>query len=614
MLGTNVKYIIFVLCIMVSTRARQAQIQQEMEEKAQDALNWKKYYSQHSFKYNRGRLVKRIMAKKRVLLKTLKKYQLVQFYKENTTADNKKYLKEEEQFLNALEKSPIPSYVNETVNIVANDMKNLLIGNTQSPVINPEKIDVRVNVKCPTGGVEAQDDNEEGEDFVDDEYVEDFDDGVEETKTDDLDIDNDNVFMDDDVEPSPPTPPPAKKKRKKAPKYVPYTLADGLKDIANGKKINGNPISKSTVIGNQGNLRRLVELLNCGNDIVACLRKTRNMKMIQYKIVDGKKVLRENKNKQAYGLVKAMFRYSPRFKQMMGEKAVERWSEEFDKIMDWWRKKDKKKRTVTSALKWTEILKVLPIRKKEYDDAKKQYLRVKKEVERNKDKSKTAVLRQALRTAGNNFNRANMLYLIVALYTLQPPRRLNVYRKMRVVDTIPVKNTVGKKGIQYLVKDPDTKQIESYYGVKNSVFVLQDYKTNDKYYQQRFALNRRALPSALGSYGKLRNIINQSLNDYVSKNGKRRQWLIVNPNDRPYKDLENTYQSAFRTPELIEENDGENVTANTLRHSYITYQTLEKKLTEPELKQLALLMLHSEKTQKESYLQLLDKYIPPEFS
>jgi hypothetical protein len=78
--------------------------------------------------------------------------------------------------------------------------------------------------------------------------------------------------------------------------------------------------------------------------------------------------------------------------------------------------------------------------------------------------------------------------------------------------------------------------------------------------------------------------------------------------------MENLYQAAFRTPELIEANDGENVTANTLRHSFITYQTLEKNLTAPELKQLALLMLHSEKTQKESYLQLLSAYISPEFS
>ncbi len=606
---------------MVSTRARRAQQQQELEEKAQDALSWRKYYTQNSFRYNRGRLVKRIVAKKRVLLKTLKKYQLVQFYKENTTAPNKKYLKEEEQFLNALEKTPLNSYINETVNTVANDLKNMLVGNTHSPIINPDKIDVRVNVRCPTGGVEAQENNFIQGDIVDDDYQEDFNDGVEEAKTDDLDIDDDDDDDDDDdydVEPLPPTPPPtaAKKKRKRAPKakYVPFSLADGLNAIANGKLINGNPIAKSTIAGNQGNLRRLVELLNCGDDLVACLRKTRNMKMIQYKIVDGKKVLRENRNKQAYGLVKALFRYSPRFKKMMGEKAVEKWTEEFDNIMNWWRKKDKKKRTVTAALKWTEILKVLPIRKKEFDEAKKKYLRVKKEVERNKDKKRGSILRQALRTASNEFNKANMLYLIVGLYTLQPPRRLNTYTKMRVVDTIPVRNTVGKKGIQYLIIDPDTKKIESYYGVKNSVFVFQDYKTNDKYFQQRFALSRRALPSALGSYGKLRNIINQSLKDYVTKDGERRKWLIVNPNtEKPYKTLESTYQAAFRIPELIEENDGENVTANTLRHSYITYQTLDKKLLPQELRQLALLMLHSEKTQKESYLLLLNKYIFPEF-
>ncbi len=603
---------------MVNTRAAQAQLQQETEEKAQDALNWRKYYTQHSFKYNRGRLVKRIISKKRVLLKTLKKYQLVKFYKENTTAENKTYLKQEEDFLGALERTPIPKYVNETVNTVANDMKNMLIGNTDSAMINPEKIDVRVNVRCPGGGVEEEEDNEMTNDYVDDDYQENFDDGVEEKKTDDLDIDDDDMGLGlgDDVEPLPATPPPAKKKkRKKAPKYVPFTLADGLKAIANGKLINGNPISKSTVDGNQRNLKRIVELLGCGDDLVVCMKKTRNMKLLQYKVVNGQKVLRENKNKQAYGLIKAMFRYSPRFKKMMGEKAVEKWTEEFDAIMDWWRKKDKKKRTVTAALDWTQILKVLPLRKKEFEEAKKKYLRVKKEVEKNKDKKRANVLRQALRTAANNYNRANMLYLIVALYTLQPPRRLNAYNKMLVVDNIPVRNTVGKKGIKYLLKDPNTGEVESYYGVKNSVFVFQAYKTNDKYFQQRFALNRRQLPSALGSYGKLRNIINLSLKDYVTKDGERRKWLIVNPNtNRPYKTMENLYQAAFRTPELIQANDGENVTANTLRHSFITYQTLEKNLTEPELKQLALLMLHSEKTQKESYLQLLNKYIPPEFS
>jgi len=598
---------------MVTTRKARAKQQEQLLEKARDALSWRKYYNQHSFKYNRDRLVKRIMAKKRVLLRTLKKYQLVKFYKENTTEDNKKYLKTEEDFLGALERTPLNNYINETVNVVANDMKNLLIGNTDSPIINPDRISVKVNVLCPDGGGTETESNEIDGDIVDD-YTENFDNGVEETKTDDLDIDDGDMdFGDYDDEPQPQR--KKKKTRRAAPKYIPYTLADGLKDIANGKKLNGNPVAPKTVKANQQTLRKIVELLGCGDDLPVCLRKTRNMKLLQYKIQDGKRVIRENKNKQAYGLVKAMFRYSPTFKEKMGEKAVQIWSEEFDKIMAWWQKKDKKKRAVTAALKWTEILKVLPIRKKEFDEAKKKYLRIKKEVTKNKDKGKTTVLRQALRTAADTFNKANMLYLIVALYTLQPPRRLNTYTKMLVVDNIPVRNTVGKKGIQYLIKDPVTKNVESYFGVKNSVFVLQDYKTNDKYFQQRFKLSRQQLISALGSYGKLRNIINQSLQDYITKDGDRRKWLIVNPNtERPYQTLENTYQAAFRTPELIKANDGENVTANTLRHSFITYQTLEKNLLEPELKQLALLMLHSTQTQKESYLQLLDAYINPEFS
>ena len=123
------------------------------------------------------------------------------------------------------------------------------------------------------------------------------------------------------------------------------------------------------------------------------------------------------------------------------------------------------------------------------------------------------------------------------------------------------------------------------------------------------------MPPALGSYAQLRNTINQSLKDYVTKDGERRRWLIVNPiNERPYKSLNKPYQTAFGTKELIQENNGNNITANVLRHSYITWQTLEKKLTDPELKNLAMLQLHSTQTQQEAYLQMLDKFVPPEFS
>ena len=99
---------------MVRTRTQQ---QEQIEQKARDAINWRKYYAQHSFRYKRAKLVKRILKKKRVLLRTLKKYQLYKFYKENTTEANKKYLKDEQDFLDALERTPLNNYVNETAKI-----------------------------------------------------------------------------------------------------------------------------------------------------------------------------------------------------------------------------------------------------------------------------------------------------------------------------------------------------------------------------------------------------------------------------------------------------------------------------------------------------------------
>ena len=276
---------------MVRTRTQQ---QEQIEQKARDAINWRKYYAQHSFRYKRAKLVKRILKKKRVLLRTLKKYQLYEFYKENTTEANKKYLKDEQDFLDALERTPLNNYVNETVSVVSNDLKEMLVGNTHSPIINPDRISVKVNVSCPDGGVEEAEDTEIDHDIVDN-YEEDFDDGEEETKIDDLDVE-------DDMDTQPPTPPPPKKKKKKKPSFsARYTLADGLKDISNGKKLNVKTkkmekLAQSSVVQNQGTLKRIVELLGCKEDLITCLRKIRNMKRLQYKIVDGKKVLRENKN------------------------------------------------------------------------------------------------------------------------------------------------------------------------------------------------------------------------------------------------------------------------------------------------------------------------------
>ena len=83
---------------MVQTRSQNKQKTTEdakMLERAQNALRWRKFYESNSFEYNRKRLVRRILGKHVVRLATLKKYQLETFYKENTTKDNLKLLKEE---------------------------------------------------------------------------------------------------------------------------------------------------------------------------------------------------------------------------------------------------------------------------------------------------------------------------------------------------------------------------------------------------------------------------------------------------------------------------------------------------------------------------------------
>jgi len=204
-----------------------------------------------------------------------------------------------------------------------------------------------------------------------------------------------------------------------------------------------------------------------------------------------------------------------------------------------------------TTIDWQVSANVLQPRKIEFDQAEKAYKKANKEFE----KKKTSALKQAVKTTLNDYNRANMYYLIAALYTLQPPRRANTYSKLLLVDNIPIKNdVVGRKKV---VKDPNTKKVENYYGLKNNVFVLQEYKTSRRYFQMRFPLTRTALKSVFGSFGTLRNIIQNSVKVYP------RQYLIVNPNNgKPYATLSSTISTVFSTPQLLEENDGNPISAN----------------------------------------------------
>ena len=136
------------------------------------------------------------------------------------------------------------------------------------------------------------------------------------------------------------------------------------------------------------------------------------------------------------------------------------------------------------------------------------------------------------------------------------------------------------------------------------MFVLQEYKTSARYYQQRFPLTRTALKAVFGSFGALRKIIQQSVKVFP------RKYLIVNPESgKPYSNLSGTISSTFSTPDVLEANDGNPISANILRHSYVTYMWKKKQISDTQKKELAKLMLHQVGTAESSYLQKLDEFV-----
>jgi len=89
-----------------------------------------------------------------------------------------------------------------------------------------------------------------------------------------------------------------------------------------------------------------------------------------------------------------------------------------------------------------------------------------------------------------------------------------------------------------------------------------------------------------------------------------RKYLIVNPeNGKPYSNLSSTISSTFSTPDVLEANDGNPISANILRHSYVTYMWKKKQISDPQKKELAKLMLHQVGTAESSYLQKLDEFV-----
>lgn len=124
-------------------------------------------------------------------------------------------------------------------------------------------------------------------------------------------------------------------------------------------------------------------------------------------------------------------------------------------------------------------------------------------------------------------------YLVVALYTLQPPVRLN-YSDMKIIKN----EDEIKEGKNYLLnKSRNKKQ-----------FIFQDYKTSKK-------------------HGKITQPINKELNTIINK------WLKVNKTDNFLIDQKGNSMNANQLGKFITKAfdfTGKKITLNLLRHIYIS--------------------------------------------
>ena len=548
----------------------------ESTKKEQDAINWKTYYVKHSFDYLRKRLEKRIVKKHQVRLSTLKKYQLLSFYQKFTTKANLKILKEEMQFDKALKKQPVPDYVNDTVASVANDLKTLLIGNNFQP-IDIEKIDIKVNIKTNCDEPDKDKDDVE-ETYANDEEEEDFQ------------QDEPEMTFDEESE-APDTPAPKPKKKKKKGRQI-YTYEMVLEDIENGWYIGkkGKTLyAASTKKAAIGNWKAIIEMLGCSNndDLARCLRNTRAMKNLRYRMEKGKKVPRANYGKELYSTIVATYRFSPRLQEALGEKKYNEYYAAFDEAMKLFRKDEKKKKDVSKVINFEFFKPALNKKEKQYKRAKKMYEKKVKAY----DKKPNKFTKQAMKKAMEEFNKENLQFLLMALYLLQPPRRAQDYKDMKIVKTIPVPNNKS------LHKDKQEKKIINYYSTSTNTFSFQKYKTSKRYGQLRFTLNQRGLPTNFGSYGRLRKIIQESVKDYP------RDWLIVSPTTgKPYSSVSTIISDIFKQfPNLKQENYDRNITVNTLRHSLVSYLFNIKNISKQEKGVLATLMMHTVATAETNY-------------
>ena len=507
-----------------------------------------RFYSRHFFEYLRKQTEARIRKGFRVRFTTLRKYDLVEYYKEYANEEYLAMMKNEMLFEDRRLDEENP-YVNETARRVANAIKANQVGKAFTPA------NIKLVINAP-GTTQS------------------FDEGVL-NKHPSLEEDFDTTLVGDF-----PEPPPAKDKKGQEI----YTFEDAVYDIQHGEW-KGQPLKPRTIQGNISNLKTIMRTFNCNpkHNMLDCVKKSeRTIGILRKKF--------SYQGKNLIGTIIALARYSPKFKTLLGDLHYERWKKNFDEVMDIYRKGKKKRAQETKIIRWEELVKVRETLKKEWE---------------------ASFLEKSLAKrgqGGRNFppsnNKKNLEYLLWSLYTLQPPRR-DDYWNVKVVGDVPIANDGN-------LHKEDGKLL-NYYGRKNKVLVLQNYKNNRLYKQQRYVL--KTLKSPLGDGKKLIAVIESSLKAYP------RDWLFVKMKGKqagkPYGRLDKDSGTdtnvksglttmigkiAKRFPSLKEKNYGRRIGINTFRHSFVSHTYLAVQITDEQKEELARNMLHSTKTASEVYL------------
>jgi len=193
-----------------------------------------------------------------------------------------------------------------------------------------------------------------------------------------------------------------------------------------------------------------------------------------------------------------------------------------------------------------------------YNDKQKANLMTKDEIEQIRKN-----MIRGFKTFTNKLNYDMMLdYVILSLYTLQPPRR-NEYFNMRLVDKLEK------------IKDDDNYLV---YGPNKKVFVFQSYKTAWRYGRQVIPINKD-MELVLKKYLPVRNVIAMKDNDHLLV-----KWGNLN--------MENSNDITRRLNRAL----GKNIGASMLRHIYLSEKYGD---TLKEMKEDAVALGHSLDEQKD---------------